>query len=84
MLNNLWLVHAHEKRYDLAALAVEKILLCEPDQSTHLRDLGYLWAAAGETHRGIAALQQYLDRTPHAPDAPAVSHHLTAIRNGEK
>lgn len=80
MLNNIWLVHAQARRFPLAALAKEKIALIEPHQPVHDRDLGLLWAAAGEAERAAHYLQRYLERSEAAPDRDEVLSHLRQLR----
>jgi regulator of sirC expression with transglutaminase-like and TPR domain len=80
MLNNIWMVHAQARRFPLAALAKEKIALIEPHQAAHDRDLGLLWAGAGDAERAARYLERYLERSPSAPDRDAVVTHLRHLR----
>lgn len=79
MLNNIRLVHTNERRYELAAAAMEKIALIDPATAQHERDLGYLLLAAHDV-RGLPHLESYLKRAPGAPDAEKVRDHLALLR----
>lgn len=81
MLNNIWLVHAGAHRYQLAALAKEKVALLEPHEPAHERDLGYLLAGAGNVDAAARRLRAYLDRAPCAPDREQVRLHLARLGN---
>jgi regulator of sirC expression with transglutaminase-like and TPR domain len=80
MLNNIRLIHHRQRRYDLAAAATEKILLIQPGESRHQKELGYYLLAARDFGRAAAHLGRYLEMSPHAPDADVVRDHLAVLR----
>lgn len=80
MLNNIRLVHAQKREYGRAATATEKVLLVEPGNAMHERDLGYLLLGARQVDRAVHHLQNYLRRCPGAPDEATVREHLDNLR----
>lgn len=80
MLNNIWLVHRHAQHFDLAALAVEKIALIEPEVPGHQRTLGYLRQSAGDEDAAARHFERYLATAPGAADAGQVHACLRRLR----
>ncbi len=80
MLNNIRLVHTQKREYQRAAVATEKVLLVEPGNAMHERDLGYLLLGARQVDRAVHHLRNYLSRCPGAPDGDTVREHLDNLR----
>jgi regulator of sirC expression with transglutaminase-like and TPR domain len=79
ILNNMKMVYARRRDYGRTIAAVEKLLLLEPSQPAHHRDLGYLQAANRAMGSAIASLETYLKLAPKADDTGQVRQHLRAI-----
>jgi len=72
MLNNLRGVYISLEDWPLAARVLERLRELQPDQPSHLRDLGLVTYRAGSPRRAAELLSQYLNLAPEAKDADAV------------
>lgn len=72
VLNNLKMIHTTRRQFAAAILAVEKMMLLQPEEPAHLRDLGYLYTEAQEAGRALKHLEGYLGAAPDAKDHAAV------------
>lgn len=80
MLNNIRLVHAQKREYRKAVIATEKVVLIEPDNPMHERDLGYFLLGARQVDAAVHHLKNYLVRSPGAMDTAAVQEHLDNLQ----
>jgi regulator of sirC expression with transglutaminase-like and TPR domain len=72
LLNNLKSVYARRQDYPRAIRIAEKMVLVDPEQPHHHRDLGYLYAFAKQVEPAVAELHRYLRLAPRAPDRDRV------------
>jgi regulator of sirC expression with transglutaminase-like and TPR domain len=80
MLNNIWMVHAEQQRFGLAALAVEKCLLLDPSSRSYGRRLCEYRLRAEDYPGAAAALEEYLDRFPGDPDTQLLRQQLRMLQ----
>jgi regulator of sirC expression with transglutaminase-like and TPR domain len=80
MLNNIWLVHRHHRRFARAALAVEKLMLLSPEEAGFERELGQLRIQGSDLPAGLGHLERYLARSPHGADAEVVRLQIDWVR----
>ena len=80
MLNNIRLVHAHKREYRKAVVATEKVVLIEPGNPMHERDLGYFLLGARRVDDAVRHLRSYLARSPQAIDTETVQEHLDNLQ----
>ncbi|MBL8057345.1 MAG: tetratricopeptide repeat protein [Anaerolineales bacterium] len=69
MLNNLRASYMELEAWAPAIRAMERLRLLQPEQPTHLRDLGLLHYKTGAHHLAAEHLGHYLALAPNAPDA---------------
>jgi regulator of sirC expression with transglutaminase-like and TPR domain len=79
MLNNLRMVYVQNKEWKPALCVLGLLQMTEPDQHTHVRDLGLLHQESGDAQAAIYFLEAYLMRHWNAPDADAVRGQLNSL-----
>jgi regulator of sirC expression with transglutaminase-like and TPR domain len=72
MLNNLRGFYASVDDWLMAIGIVERLVILQPDEASHVRDLGVLHYRNGAVRRASELLTEYLGLSPAAPDADAV------------
>jgi regulator of sirC expression with transglutaminase-like and TPR domain len=72
MLNNLRGFYLSVEDWPMAIRVVERLGVLQPAVDTHVRDLGLLHYRNGAIGRASELLNEYLRRSPAAPDADAV------------
>lgn len=80
MLLNLKYIHVKNEDYPRALAAVERLLLVSPDDSTEIRDRGFLHAHLGRPGAAVSDLESYLALTPGARDADSVRGRVAWLR----
>jgi regulator of sirC expression with transglutaminase-like and TPR domain len=80
MLLNLKYIHVKNEDYRRALAAVERLLLVSPDDSTEIRDRGFLHAHLGRPGAAVSDLESYLALTPGARDADSVRGRVAWLR----
>jgi regulator of sirC expression with transglutaminase-like and TPR domain len=80
MLLNLKYIYVKNERYDRALAAVERLLVISPDDSTEIRDRGFLHAHMGRPGAAVSDLESYLELTPDARDAESVRGRVALLR----
>lgn len=79
MLNNLKQIGLQQREFAAAALAVEKMVLIDPQQPLHHRDLGYLYAWSRQVQPAVHELQRYLRMSPRAEDRDHVLGYIQQV-----
>jgi regulator of sirC expression with transglutaminase-like and TPR domain len=79
VLTNLKVVYTQRQEFRRALAVGEKLMLLDPTEALHQRDLGYLHFACREPGRAIGCLERYLKLAPQAEDRDQVLQHLRAI-----
>jgi regulator of sirC expression with transglutaminase-like and TPR domain len=79
MLTNL--CHSYIQRQDWrnAIPVIKHLLLVQPETDFHLRDLGYLYMYNGSLRLSAQYLEEYLRRSPDAPDFENVRSSLMIV-----
>jgi len=72
MLNNLRGFYVSVEDWPMAIGIVDRLLVLQPDQAAHVRDLGVLHYRNGAVRRASQLLTEYLALSPGAQDAEAV------------
>lgn len=72
MLMNLRGVYTMRGEYARLLVVFDRLLELWPDSIDELRDRGFLFARLGAPDAALADLARYLERAPHAADAPEV------------
>jgi len=80
LLMNLKYAHLGRSDYSRALSVVERLLIVSPDDSSEIRDRGFLQARLGHAGPAIADLERYLTLAPHAPDTKSVEGRLVWLR----
>jgi len=80
LLMNLKYAHLGRNDYARALSVVERLLILAPDDSSEIRDRGFLMARLGRPGAAIADLEKYLSLAPHAPDIKSVEGRLIWLR----
>lgn len=80
LLRNLKRIYLARDDHERALGAVERLLLVFPEESTELRDRGFLLAHLDRHGAAMTDLEAYLAQTPHAPDAAAVRGRIAWLR----
>ena len=80
LLMNLKYAHLGRNNYGRALSVVERLLIVSPDDSSEIRDRGFLKARLGRPGAAITDLERYLTLAPHAPDIKAVEGRLVWLR----
>ena len=80
LLMNLKYAQLSRNDYARALSVVERLLLVSPDDSSEIRDRGFLKARLGRPGPAIADLERYLTLSPHAPDTKSVEGRLVWLR----
>lgn len=79
MLNNLKQIAWQRRVFADAALAVEKMVLIDPAQPLHHRDLGYLYAWSRRVEPAVTELQRYLRMRPAAEDRDQILGYIQEV-----
>ena len=80
MLLNLKYIYVKGEDYRRALAAVERLLLVSPDDSTEIRDRGFLYAHLGHPGAAVSDLESYLALVPAARDAESVRGRVAWLR----
>ena len=80
LLMNLKYAYLGRTDYARALSVVERLLLLSPDDSSEIRDRGFLQARLGRAGAAIADLERYLSLAPDAPDTKSVEGRLVWLR----
>ena len=72
MLNNLRGFYVSVEDWGMAIGIMERLLVLQPDEASHVRDLGVLHYRNGAVRRAAELLAEYLVLRPGASDAEAV------------
>lgn len=80
LLMNLKYAHLGRNDYARALSVVDRLLILTPDDSSEIRDRGFLRARLGRPGPAIADLERYLTLAPHAPDTKSVEGRLVWLR----
>jgi regulator of sirC expression with transglutaminase-like and TPR domain len=81
LLKNLKAIYLNAGEDGKALAAIERILLLRP-VAVELRDRGMLLARAGRAAAAMIDLEEYLSRTPDAPDARRVRNMIEQLARG--
>lgn len=76
MLTNLKTVYLRKGDFIRAVGTIGRLRQLAPDDATERRDLGICLVHAGQPGRAIDVLTEYLEVTPHGPDADKVGRVL--------
>lgn len=76
LLLNLKRIHLSQGDYDRALACVERLLVVQPKDAREVRDRGLLLAHMGRPDAAVEDLEDYLRRSPGAPDAESVRGRL--------
>ena len=80
LLMNLKYAYLGRSDYARALSVVERLLLVSPEDSSEIRDRGFLQARLGRPGAAIADLERYLSLSPDAPDTRSVEGRLVWLR----
>jgi len=80
LLLNLKYIYVKAEDYRRALAAVERLLLVSPDDSTEIRDRGFLYAHLGHPGAAVSDLESYLALVPSARDAESVRGRVAWLR----
>lgn len=80
LLMNLKYAYLGSSDYPRALSVVERLLLVSPDDSSEIRDRGFLKARLGQPGDAIADLERYLSLAPDAPDTKSVEGRVVWLR----
>ncbi len=80
LLMNLKYAHLGRNNYGRALSVVDRLLILSPDDSSEIRDRGFLKARLGQPGAAISDLERYLTLAPHAPDTKSVEGRLVWLR----
>ncbi len=80
LLMNLKYANLGRNDYARALSVVERLLIVSPDDSSEIRDRGFLQARLGRPGDAIVDLERYLSLAPHAPDIKTVEGRLVWLR----
>jgi regulator of sirC expression with transglutaminase-like and TPR domain len=78
MLTNLCHIYIQRQDWHMAIPVIKHLLLVQPDDF-HLRDLGILYMYNGSLRLSAQYLEEYLRRSPHAPDFENVRSSLEIV-----
>ena len=82
MLSNLLGIYSSSD-HRRALSAIERILLINPDSTSHVRDRGLLLATVGDQTNAMAELERYLELASNAPDADTIREQIKSIRQSQ-
>ena len=82
LLTNLKRIYLKVGDDERALAAVERLLLVRPHASGEMRDRGAILARMGRWREAAEGLEDYLDHTPDAADAPQVRRLIGELRKG--
>ena len=80
LLMNMKYAYLGRSDYARALSVVERLLLVSPEDSSEIRDRGFLKARLGRPGAAIADLERYLSISPDAPDLKSVEGRLVWLR----
>jgi regulator of sirC expression with transglutaminase-like and TPR domain len=80
MLLNLKHIYLKREDYARALSMVERLLLIAPNDSSEIRDRGFLNAHLGRPSAAVADLESYLTIAPDAPDIDSVRGRVLWLR----
>jgi regulator of sirC expression with transglutaminase-like and TPR domain len=80
MLLNLKHIYLKREDFSRALSMVERLLLVAPNDTSELRDRGFLNAHLGRPGEAVADLESYLTIKPDAPDAESVRGRVLWLR----
>ena len=80
MLTNLKVIYSHRGKLEQTLAAIDRLLILFPDTPLELRDRGIVYYRLDRLTEAQADLEQYLNLTPTATDAPAIQRLLQTIR----
>lgn len=80
MLLNLKHIYLKREDFGRALSMVERLLLITPDDSSEIRDRGFLNAHLGRPGAAVTDLENYLTIAPDAPDAESVRGRVNWLR----
>jgi len=80
LLTNLKGAYLREGSDDLALMAVDRLLVLQPDDIEEVRDRGLLLYRLGRYYPALACLEQYLEGMPNARDRATIERHVTALK----
>jgi regulator of sirC expression with transglutaminase-like and TPR domain len=80
MLLNLKHIYLKREDYGRALSMVERLLLIAPNDSSEIRDRGFLNAHLGRPSAAVADLESYLTIAPDAPDVESVRGRVQWLR----
>lgn len=80
MLLNLKHIYLKREDYSRALSMVERLLLIMPNDSSEIRDRGFLNAHLGRPGAAVADLESYLTIAPEAPDIESVKGRVLWLR----
>jgi regulator of sirC expression with transglutaminase-like and TPR domain len=80
LLLNLKHIYLKREDYGRALSMVERLLLIMPNDSSEIRDRGFLNAHLGRPSAAVADLESYLTIAPEAPDVESVKGRVLWLR----
>ena len=80
MLRNLKQIYVEQEDFTRALSIVERLLILRPDDTTQIRDRGYLKAHLGQPGGAISDLETYLSDSPRARDNASVRNRVVWLR----
>jgi len=79
MLTNLSHAYIQRENWRSAIPVIQHLLRIQPEMDWHLRDLGYLYFYSGSMRMAAQYLDEYLRRSPDAPDFETVRSSLLIV-----
>lgn len=79
MLNNLCHAYIQSEDWSSAIRVIQHLIVVQPDTDFHLRDLGYVYLYDGSLRLSAQYLEEYLRRSPDAPDFENVLSSLQIV-----
>jgi len=80
MIHHLKAAYFRRQNFLQAIDCAEWILALNPEATSELRDMGFLYFHAHDLKESLAHYQQYLATTPNAPDAGIVRHNIRVLQ----
>lgn len=79
MLTNLCHAYIKREEWQNAIPVIQHLLVAQPDMDWHLRDLGFVHMYNGSLRQSAQYLEEYLRRSPEAPDFENVRTSLQIV-----
>jgi len=79
LLTNLSNAYIQRENWRSAILVIQHLLQIQPEMDWHLRDLGILYFYSGSLRLAAQYLEEYLRRSPDAPDFETVRSSLRVV-----